>query len=334
MQVVIRNYQSIAAADLQVSGFTAITGRTNLGKSALVRAIQGALFGQTGDAFVRRGCDQAAVGLVFGDGTVLKWYKVQNKAPGRETQLIVNGERHTKLGKEHASLTEKIGTKEIETVAGTLRPQVAMQHDAIFLLAENETVVAEAFKVLGRGDVIAKARDMVKRDWGRTSAEWKMRGDDLSAKEKDTKRYEWVVPARKATELLETKLRAIAAAGTKATKLQRIAAELQATKLTLLPSVPSLKAVNTALPGKIQHLMDLRKADPALPKMPELAEWSPAQAARIQAVLEARNQEQQAVKAMAAGEQALATATQDVLDAEKALGVCPTCGKAFHEAHS
>jgi len=332
VRIVIKNYQSIASADLEFKGFTAVTGRTNLGKSALVRALQGALFGQAGEAFVRRGTDQAAVGIVFDDKTEVKWYKVAVKAPGRETQLVVNGQRHTKLGKDHPKLTEPIGTKEIETTAGILRPQIANQHDAIFLLAENETVVAEAFKVLGRGDVIARARELAKRDWGRTVAEQKMRSDDLVLKGKDLQRYDWVPALKLKVERAAAAQSQVVVKEAKATLVLKRAAELRALKLVAVPVLVPDRVVNTSRLTRIVMLKVLQ----TMPTIPIMVPDRTINLAKLSKLMALQIEQKNGAATAAALQRSRGELEQLELDTtvlEKELGACPACGRVFGHSH-
>ena len=54
-EVEVRNFQSVEHAVFRIEGFTALVGRSNIGKSALVRAVKAALTGATGTDFVRHG---------------------------------------------------------------------------------------------------------------------------------------------------------------------------------------------------------------------------------------------------------------------------------------
>ena len=58
VDVEIRNFQSIEKATIKIDGFTVVVGRSNIGKSALVRAVKAALTGAPVSSFVRHssGC--------------------------------------------------------------------------------------------------------------------------------------------------------------------------------------------------------------------------------------------------------------------------------------
>lgn len=197
MKAIIRNFQSIKDQTLKIAGFTVLSGRSNLGKSAVIRAIEGALFGIPGDYFIRDGAKQCGVGLGFSD-LKLKWLKVKTgaAAPGRETQLDLNDVKHTKLGRDHGTLTEPFGFKEIRTQYTRLRPQVASQMDPIFLIGENDSSVAEVFKLLGRVDVVTDAQKLARRDLLDTGKKLEIREADLITANTRLKEVQSVVESR------------------------------------------------------------------------------------------------------------------------------------------
>ena len=74
VKVRIRNYQSLEDVEFEVAGFTCISGPTNIGKSAIVRAISGALLNAPAIKAVRKGKKFCTVELDGGDWS-LKWEK-------------------------------------------------------------------------------------------------------------------------------------------------------------------------------------------------------------------------------------------------------------------
>lgn len=75
----IQNFQSLEDVEIEIDGFTAITGQNNTGKSAVVRSIAGTFQNASGDSFIRHGTTEAKVELDFCDGTTLVWGR--NKKP-------------------------------------------------------------------------------------------------------------------------------------------------------------------------------------------------------------------------------------------------------------
>jgi energy-coupling factor transporter ATP-binding protein EcfA2 len=180
VRVRVSSYQSIASTEIEAVGFTAVTGPSNIGKSALLRAVSAALFGQDGDHFVRKGAAACAV-TVEHDGHVIEWQKVRRKKPGLENCVVVDGEKFTRLGKGHAELIGPLGYQTIKTGGEHIRPQYATQYDDIFLLTATPNTAAEVFKMLGRVDVVTRAHGAARCDLRKTGSELEIRTRDQEA---------------------------------------------------------------------------------------------------------------------------------------------------------
>ncbi len=63
MKIRVQNFQSLADVTVEAKGLTVIVGRSNLGKSAFIRALQGLLFNRPGDDFVRKNQKHASVSV-------------------------------------------------------------------------------------------------------------------------------------------------------------------------------------------------------------------------------------------------------------------------------
>jgi len=99
MKIEIKDYQIIKHASLDVQGITFLVGKTNQGKSAVVRAIEACLFNQSGDGFIRHGQSSAQVGIYFPpeegrDQLIVAWSKGKGGA-----KYDVNGVSYQKLGR-------------------------------------------------------------------------------------------------------------------------------------------------------------------------------------------------------------------------------------------
>jgi energy-coupling factor transporter ATP-binding protein EcfA2 len=180
MRIRIADYQALADVDLEAMGLTVITGPSNIGKSAILRAITGAVFGRSGDYYIRNGQHSTSV-EIDDSGLELKWTKTNRPTSSRQTALQVNGVVHTKLGREHWKLTECLGMYGIDTTYTQFRPQFAEQGSPPFLLMENDTVVAELMKKVARADVTTKATALAKKDATDTNQRAKTRKEDLIA---------------------------------------------------------------------------------------------------------------------------------------------------------
>lgn len=189
----IEGFQSLTDVELEISGFTVITGRSNLGKTAVIRAMVGARFGLPGDHYIQQGRNACRVSITEDDGSTLVWQKVRKKKLDEEAFLDVSlpGEhpnRFTRFGGNNLEHTGALGFADIKG----LRPQVAMQHDPIFLLTETPGTVAEIFKLLGRVDTVTTAQANAKRDQRKAKAELDIRTEDHREAEGVLADLDWV----------------------------------------------------------------------------------------------------------------------------------------------
>jgi len=102
-KVRIIDFQSLHDVDLELGRFTVIVGPSDVGKSAVIRAIHSAVTNRSGQDFIRSGAKESKIALVFEDG-VLAWLK--------------GGSATYKLGKKEF---EKPGRTVPEEVANFLR---------------------------------------------------------------------------------------------------------------------------------------------------------------------------------------------------------------------
>lgn len=98
MKIKINNFQSIKSVDLEFSGFTAITGKSDLGKSAVRRAVQTALF-NTWDSSYRRVDSKKTFIEITTEKDCISVVKSNT-----DNQFTVNGQTHYKMGKDKPNL--------------------------------------------------------------------------------------------------------------------------------------------------------------------------------------------------------------------------------------
>lgn len=332
MKVAVKKFQSLESVSIEVDGFTVITGQSNLGKSAFVRAVAAALFGFPGDHYIRHGAAQCAVGM-NDNGVVLKWYKTAagKSNSQRSTFIEINGTKHSKIGKEHAQLTEPLGFKEIETSLPRLRPQVAFQHDPIFLLAENPTIVAEVLKMLGRADVVTEAQRLAKRDYRDAESKGKVRETDIATAEAAVLGAEKVEADREQFDRLQNLCRAQFLAARVSMRLAAGVGRLRDLAPRMLPGL--LGSPRT--PVGVELLVKMRKLGEIIslevPGLPEAVSLPKALKPLVCVGSHRLVVGECAVLAQARdlvlGE--LERASQRRVELEKELGVCPVCGRGF-----
>lgn len=185
IEIEIKGFQSIEKVTLQVEGFTAIVGRSNIGKSAIVRALKCALTNSSGTAFVRhtahcaratrgtKSCKcQASVHIKM-EGFDLLWEKgdainqytfngnvYANPGPGIPDFLVGSGLSPVKVGDSIGSI------------------QIAEQFYPIFLLNQSGPAIAEAISDVARLARINTATRLVEKDRKEAVATRKIRAKD------------------------------------------------------------------------------------------------------------------------------------------------------------
>lgn len=196
IQVEIKNFQAIDDLKLAVEGFTALVGRSNIGKSSVVRALKCALSGSSGSDFVRhdaRTCPRlvggaktckcfASVKLTFGEGQALLWEK---GARG------INRYTVWKDGVE--SVYDRVGQNIDlpEFLDGQFAPvklgpnesllQVSSQFDPPFLLDLSGPAVAGILSDIGQLDDINQALAAVSKDRRAAMSTRKVRETDIAS---------------------------------------------------------------------------------------------------------------------------------------------------------
>lgn len=337
MKIRVRNYQSLADVTVEPEGLTIVTGKSNLGKSALIRAVRAAFFGHLGDHFIRE--NETFCGVHVEDtGLDLTWRKVPKPTVDKQSALSVNGATHTKLGREHGSLTKDTGVYELTTsTKDNFTPQFALQFDHPFLIRESETVVAELLRMLGRTDVVTNAQAAAKKDRTNTESKRKVRGPDRDEAKKRLAELDHVPATRIALNTLQ-KLILEAEQRNDRRMLARVNLtrylQLKPQRIPDPPSPPSA--------AKVQTLTQLRRYLQLRPqKVPDEPTFSRLEIDVRQAqlrLLRALQEAQRELAMIAEEKEQVDTRIRQTLalkaDLEQELGMCPACERPFQsETH-
>ena len=176
VKIRVQNFQSIEDSEIEVSGLTVITGTNNGGKSALHRAVYGAVTNARGTKFVRHGKDQCTVTLTFGDGRTLVWEKGE-----KINSYTVDGKTLNKVGAgAPPPEVQALGIVPIEAAGRELWPQFAHQFTGqVFLLDQPGSVLAESIADVTRVGVLNEALRNTQSERRAQGAELKVRASDL-----------------------------------------------------------------------------------------------------------------------------------------------------------
>jgi len=173
MHVHIQNFQSLKDVQFDISGFTVLVGRSNLGKSATIRAIEGALFNAPVEAYVRDGASSLMVRLTSPD------FDIQWRKGGGHNDYTVDGVSFESVGRDVPDVIRQKGFRDLEVNKNHLRVQVSDQFHPLFLLDCTGTDAAQAISDVHRIYEIQSAQEAVDKDRRAVRAEIKVREKDL-----------------------------------------------------------------------------------------------------------------------------------------------------------
>jgi len=187
-EITIKNFQSVASAKFSVDGFTLIIGKNNIGKSAIIRAINAALINQTGSDFIREGTKMTEVSLTR-DGLNIHWNK------GTKTSYIVNGQSFTALNRSVPAPVLEAGFKNIETGDLKINPLYAPQFEVngngpVFLLNRPGSQVTDILSEVYDINVISNADELCQKEIRAVKGLIKTRTKDQENLEEDMKKFE------------------------------------------------------------------------------------------------------------------------------------------------
>lgn len=184
-EVEVRNFQSVEHAVFRIEGFTALVGRSNIGKSALVRAVKAALTGATGTDFVRHGglcarrlkdakaCKCQTSVHIKREGFDLLWEKGDGV-----NRYTFNGQVNDSVGSGTPSFLMD-GYAPIKIGDSKELLQVSDQFDPIFLLNQTGGVVADVLSDVAHLDRVNIAMRMVEKDRREAVSTRKVREQDV-----------------------------------------------------------------------------------------------------------------------------------------------------------
>ena len=185
VRIRIQNFQSIADATLVVDRFTVITGANNSGKTAVIRAVQGAFSNAPGDAFVRYGTEKLSVELTFDDGQSVRWEKGPKVKP---TYYVAGKVLHP--GRAVPDEVLALGVRSITVGQVPVWPQVAKQFTGqVFLLDLPGSSVAEAVADVDRVGKLTQALRFADSDKRAASADLRVRRQDVETGKRELDAY-------------------------------------------------------------------------------------------------------------------------------------------------
>lgn len=176
----IKNFQSIADLEIEVRGFTCITGPTNIGKSAIVRALAYSALNKPVGGLVRSGSKFCSVEVSSSAG----WSYLWEKGDRGVNRYTIDGKVYDKTGQSQLPELAQLGFTSVEVGKSELHPWWATQFSPVFLLDETGSSVTDFISKVSRLAVLQDAIVLSSRG-KKSSAESAKDCAERSAKDKE-----------------------------------------------------------------------------------------------------------------------------------------------------
>lgn len=176
MKVSANDFQSWRAFEVEVEGLTVIVGPSNIGKSAVFRAVRGICRNEIEAGHIRKGADETKISVEFEGNTAT----VARNAKG--TSYTVNGEDFGKLAGDIPSSMATWGFQPVEVGAASIDPVFASQFDAPFLLTSTPAERNAVFGAFSSTEKLDAGRKEIKAEITALDSEAKTLGAEIERK--------------------------------------------------------------------------------------------------------------------------------------------------------
>lgn len=227
-KLTIENFQSHRRTELGLApGVTVLVGESDVGKSAVVRALRWLFLNEPrGAGFVRHGAAACRVIAQYGDGTVIE--RTRNRERNFYAVEKPGGEREVYEGfgadvpEEISSVT---GVRKVAVGDLSFTPNIAGQLEPPFLLAEPGSAAASLLGALSRADVFDAALKDALADITRLRRESRALESEIASLNEELEKYADLPRWREALEAANTLLEEAKAAFEKKEALRALFSE-------------------------------------------------------------------------------------------------------------
>ena len=181
-EILIKNFQSAKNVSIVVDGFTVVVGRNNIGKSAIIRAVDAAFINKSGDSFIRDNEKTSEIHIKR-EGLDLVWTK------GAKTSYKINGEIFTALNRDIPLPLVKAGFGRMKLEDRKVSPLISHQFEPLFLINKGGSVITEVLAEIYDLDSLSKADDACQKDLKAQKLALKTRDGDLASLQGKLEKY-------------------------------------------------------------------------------------------------------------------------------------------------
>lgn len=201
IQVEIINFQSIEKLSFEIKGFTCITGKTNIGKSAITRALSDAFLNTPVTSLVRKGAKFTSVQATSED-----WDFRWEKGGGVSRYFIPSDSDKPldKIGQGQIEPIANLGFRSVKLGAKNIFPWYADQFNPLFLINETGGTVTDFISEVSQLQTLQNAIVISGKQKRKAVEKAKLRAEDTAALKEKVQKVEGIQDlARVVTELEE-----------------------------------------------------------------------------------------------------------------------------------
>jgi len=255
IHIEVKGFQSAEDVKFVIDGFTVIVGRSNIGKSALVRALKYALTNAEGMSFVRHGpdCARTLRGVktckcfssvhIVTESFDLLWEKGDSV-----NRYVFNGDEYDHPGKGIPEFLKLNGVAPVKVGDESGCIQISDQFYPIFLLDQSGGVAAETISDVSKLTRINKATKLVEKDRREAQSTKKVREGDVDKLRIRLCNYDGLDEALERVSSVESRFEAIEVVGGRLDNIKGYISKITTLGLKIrgLASVTAVKVPETA----------------------------------------------------------------------------------------
>jgi len=233
VQVRIQNFQSIDHVEFEVRGFTCITGKTNIGKSAIMRAISRSLLNDPVTGMVRKGAKYASVEMKS-EGWGYLWEKGEKDVNRYE----IDGKRYDKTGQNQLPEIEAMGFRSIRIGDDDLEPWWATQTRPMFLLDKSGPQITNFISEVSRLQVYQNAIVLAARMKRKCTDESRVKSEELGRVQERMNRLSGLESVERLESEIEDQIISLQEYAQRAITLEQLHKDLERTADFLRRTLP------------------------------------------------------------------------------------------------
>lgn len=155
----IKNFQAIESLNIEFSGFTVITGKSNAGKSCIRRAIETLFYNKWNEGFLRLDSNYTYIEMNINDNII------SCKRGNGSNSFCVNDKKYNKIGQSNVPTEYKdIGISKLHTNNDSYNINIANQFESLFLISYSDTESTRILNKVISVDILEEASRLASND--------------------------------------------------------------------------------------------------------------------------------------------------------------------------